>query len=83
MDSNSRTGDILFSGCYTAIITPMIAEGVDYDGLARLVEFQVASGVNGILARTTGGSPTLDWDEHDRIIEKMNRYANGKCRFFV
>ena len=70
----------MFSGCYTAIITPMTAEGVDYDGLARLVEFQVASGVSGILAvGTTGESPTLDWNEHDEVIEKVHECAAGRC----
>ena len=70
----------MFSGCYTAIITPMTAEGVDYNGLARLVEFQVASGVSGILAvGTTGESPTLDWNEHDEVIEKVHECAAGRC----
>ena len=70
----------MFSGCYTAIITPMIEEGVDFDGLARLVEFQVTSGVSGILAvGTTGESPTLDWNEHDKVIEKVHEYADGRC----
>ena len=70
----------MFGGCYTAIITPMTEEGVDYDGLARLVEFQVTSGVSGILAvGTTGESPTLDWSEHDEVIEKVHEFAGGRC----
>ena len=70
----------MFGGCYTAIITPMTEEGVDYDGLARLVEFQVTSGVSGVLAvGTTGESPTLDWNEHDKVIEKVHEYADGRC----
>ena len=70
----------MFGGCYTAIITPMTEDGVDYDGLARLVEFQVASGVSGILAvGTTGESPTLNWSEHDGVIEKVHEYASKRC----
>ena len=70
----------MFSGCYTAIITPMTENGVDYDGLARLVEFQVSSGVSGILAvGTTGESPTLDWHEHDKVIEKVHECSGGRC----
>jgi len=70
----------MFSGCYTAIVTPMTNEGVDYKGLARLVEFQVASGVSGILAvGTTGESPTLDWNEHDKVIEKVHKCVDGRC----
>ena len=70
----------MFSGCYTAIITPMTEDGVDYDGLARLVEFQVTSGVSGILAvGTTGESPTLNWDEHDRVIAGVHKNIDGRC----
>lgn len=70
----------MFSGCYTALITPMTPKGVDYSGLERLVEFQVVSGVSGILAvGTTGESPTLDWDEHDRVIEEVYKFVNGRC----
>lgn len=70
----------MFSGCYTALITPMTPKGLDYDGLARLVEFQVVSGVSGILAvGTTGESPTLDWNEHDEVIEKVHKYAKDRC----
>ncbi len=70
----------MFNGCYTAMITPMTEKGVDYDGLAQLVEFQVTSGVSGILAvGTTGESPTLDWNEHDEVIEGVYRCAAGRC----
>ena len=70
-----------FKGCYTALITPMTRIGeVDYEGLSSLVEFQVKEGVNGILAvGTTGESPTLDWNEHNKVIERVHEYADGKC----
>ena len=48
----------MFSGCYTALITPMNEKGVDYDGLAQLVEFQVNNGIGGILAVGTTGERT-------------------------
>jgi len=45
---------------------------VDYDGLTTLVEFQIKQGVSGILAvGTTGESPTLDWNEHNKVIETV------------
>lgn len=71
---------VAFSGCYTALITPMTRSGqIDYEGLQQLVEFQVQNGVKGILAvGTTGESPTLDWSEHNKVIEKTNEYA-GKA----
>lgn len=70
-----------FSGCYTALITPMTKDyKVDYKGLKSLVEFQVEEGVKGILAvGTTGESPTLDWEEHNKVIEKVHEHVGGKC----
>ncbi len=63
---------VSFNGCYTALITPMTKlRDVDYEGLRNLVEFQVREGVQGILAvGTTGESPTLDWNEHNKVIER-------------
>ena len=66
-------------GCYTAIITPFAGDGVDYDSLDRLVDFQLANGITGVLAvGTTGESPALSWDEHNRIIERIARRTRGK-----
>lgn len=67
-------------GCYTAMITPFTNGGVDNDGLDRLVEFQIAGGITGILAvGTTGESPTLSWDEHDAIVERVAAGTRNKC----
>jgi 4-hydroxy-tetrahydrodipicolinate synthase len=72
---------ITFSGCYTALITPMNRNRqVDYEGLQQLVDFQIKNGVKGILAvGTTGESPTLDWNEHSKVIEKVHEYSNNRC----
>ncbi|TRO49674.1 4-hydroxy-tetrahydrodipicolinate synthase [Candidatus Bathyarchaeota archaeon] len=69
-----------FSGCYTALITPMTQTSkVDYEGLRRLIEFQIKEGVSGILAvGTTGESPTLDWDEHNKVIEIVYEHTGNK-----
>jgi len=69
-----------FSGCYTAIITPMKKNReVDYEGLERLVEFQHEQGVSGVLAvGTTGESPTLTWDEHIEVIRKVHEASEGR-----
>ena len=71
---------VMFSGCYTALVTPMTSDRrVDYEGLRRLVEFQIREGVSGILAvGTTGESPTLDWDEHNKVIEKVYERSGSK-----
>jgi 4-hydroxy-tetrahydrodipicolinate synthase len=69
-----------FSGCYTATVTPTTkTREVDYEGLKRLVEFQLEEGVSGILAvGTTGESPTLNWEEHVKVIEMVHGYAGGR-----
>lgn len=70
----------LFSGCYTALITPMRNNReVDYEGLQKLAEFQIHEGASGILAvGTTGESPTLDWNEHNKVIERVLEYVGNK-----
>lgn len=72
---------ITFSGCYTALITPMnLNRHVDYDGLAQLVDFQVKNGVSGLLAvGTTGESPTLSWEEHSKVIQQVNEDSGKRC----
>jgi 4-hydroxy-tetrahydrodipicolinate synthase len=52
---------------------------VDFEGLKTLVDFQVSQGVNGILAvGTTGESPTLTWDEHNLVIDKIHESDAGR-----
>jgi 4-hydroxy-tetrahydrodipicolinate synthase len=71
---------VVFSGCYTALVTPMTPDRqVDYEGLRRLVEFQIRERVSGILAvGTTGESPTLDWNEHNKVIEKVYEHTGSR-----
>src|SRR6056297_3417373 len=66
--------------CVTALITPFTGAAVDYDGLDQLVRFQIANGINGILAvGTTGESPTLSWDEHITVIDTIAERTKNKC----
>ena len=68
------------SRCYTALATPFKGDGVDYQGLEQLVDFQISNGITGILAvGTTGESPTLSWEEHNRVIETVVGKCKGKC----
>ena len=68
------------TGCYTAIITPFAGDTVDYDGLDRLADFQIAGGITGVLAvGTTGESPSLSWDEHNLVVERVAKKTKGKC----
>lgn len=70
----------MFNGCSTALVTPMRADGsIDYEGLERLVEFQIANNIQGVLAvGTTGESPTLLWEEHNEVIERTVKLAKGR-----
>ena len=71
---------MMITGCYTAIITPFTDGAVDYEGLSRLVAFQIANGISGIVAvGTTGESPTLDWEEHNAVIEHVAKQTRNKC----
>jgi 4-hydroxy-tetrahydrodipicolinate synthase len=69
-----------FRGCYTATITPFDGgRGVDWQRLRELVEFQCSQGITGIVpAGTTGESPTLSWDEHNRVIETVFDTARSR-----
>ena len=68
-------------GLYTALVTPFRNGAVDYDKLTRLVEMQVAAGVDGISpVGTTGESPTLSFEEHERVIATVAQLVNGRCK---
>jgi 4-hydroxy-tetrahydrodipicolinate synthase len=71
----------MFGGCYTAIVTPMKDHAIDIEGLRKLVEFQIAGGIDGVLGvGTTGESPTLTWEEHNKVIEVVVETCKGKCQ---
>lgn len=61
----------MFKGSFPALITPFDAAGnVDEDAFARLVEWQIAQGTHGLVpVGTTGESPTLTEEEHERVVE--------------
>lgn len=67
-------------GAWTALATPFSDRGaVDNAALHRLVDFQVAEGIDGVLpCGTTGESPTLSWQEHDAVIEQAIKAADGR-----
>lgn len=66
-------------GCLTAIVTPFKGGRVDFDSLAKLVEWQIEQGVDGIVAvGTTGESATLDVEEHVAVIAATVKAAKGR-----
>ncbi len=71
----------LFIGTYTAIVTPFKNGTLDESALERLVKAQIKGGVDGIVpVGTTGESPTLDYEEHIRVIELAVEFAHGKIK---
>jgi 4-hydroxy-tetrahydrodipicolinate synthase len=70
----------MFHGSLTALVTPMHADGrIDEDALARLIEWQIAEGTQGLVPMgTTGESPTLSHEEHERVVELTIATAKGR-----
>jgi 4-hydroxy-tetrahydrodipicolinate synthase len=59
----------MFQGAMVAIVTPFKNGQLDENGLRQLIEFQVANGTRGIIpCGTTGESPTLSHEEHERVV---------------
>jgi|TARA_B100002003_G_C14150531_1_gene553344 4-hydroxy-tetrahydrodipicolinate synthase len=67
-------------GVFTAIITPFKDdETVDEDALKALIDFNIENGISGIVpCGTTGESPTLDNEEHERVIELTVQHVNKR-----
>jgi 4-hydroxy-tetrahydrodipicolinate synthase len=60
----------MFKGSIVAIVTPFSNGAVDEEKLRELVEFQIEGGTDAIVpCGTTGESSTLDYEEHDRVIQ--------------
>ena len=59
----------IFSGMATAIVTPMTKTDIDYDALGRFLDFQIDSGINGIVVMgTTGENATIEPEDQDKVI---------------
>ena len=60
----------IFTGTATALVTPMKEDGVDYEALGNLIDWQVASGIKAlVVCATTGEAPTLTDNEHCKVLE--------------
>lgn len=69
----------VFEGVGTALITPMTQTGVDFAALGRLIEWQIAEGVNAIVScGTTGEGSTLSDEEHREVISFTVRQVGGR-----
>ena len=70
-----------FAGLTVALITPFKDGRVDEEALRRLVDFQVDAGTNCLSpCGTTGESPTLSHDEHERVVAIVCEQADGRVK---
>jgi 4-hydroxy-tetrahydrodipicolinate synthase len=70
-----------FAGLWVAITTPLKDGQLDEAKLKEQVEFQIAAGTHGLCpVGTTGESPTLSHDEHERVISIVVQTARGRCK---
>ncbi|MFZ4553694.1 MAG: 4-hydroxy-tetrahydrodipicolinate synthase [Betaproteobacteria bacterium] len=70
----------MLKGSLVAIATPMLADGaIDEVALRALVDWHIAEGTHGIVVvGTTGESPTVDYDEHCRLIDIVVAHSGGR-----
>lgn len=75
----SMTANFQQAGAYTALITPFHLDGrLDLERFRALVAFQLKEGIDGLVpCGTTGETPTLEWEEHDKLIEIAVELAAG------
>lgn len=75
----------MFEGAYTAIVTPFTRDGqVDYARFRDLIEAQIAGGIDGLVpVGTTGESPTLDVQEHEKVIEVAIEAARRRVKIIA
>ncbi len=70
-----------FAGLTVALITPFRGGEIDFDGLRRLVDWHIEQGTDCLApVGTTGESPTLDHEEHERVIAAVMEQSRGRIK---
>ncbi len=71
----------MITNTYTALVTPFKNNQIDEKAFSHLIEFQIKNGIDGIVpCGTTGESPTLSHEEHNRLVEIAVKVAGGKVK---
>ena len=74
----------MFKGSNVALVTPFKNDKLDDETYIKLIHFHIKNGTNGLVpAGTTGESPTLSHDEHERVIELCVKESAGKLPVFA
>lgn len=70
----------LFTGVYTALVTPFLKGQVDFESVEKLVEYQIKAGIAGFIVNgTTGESPTLTTEESLEILKVVKNKSQGRA----
>ena len=70
---------VIFKGCGTALVTPFTNDGVNFEELRKIIEFQILEGVDSlIICGTTGESSTMSSEEKKSVIDFSVKVANGR-----
>ena len=73
------TENSIFRGAATALITPLTADGVDYENFGRLIDWQIESGIDGlVICGTSGEGSTLSDKEHREALDFAIQRADGR-----
>ena len=71
--------DMDYSGSFVALITPFKEQKIDEKKFQELIEWQINQGTNGLVpCGTTGESPTLSHEEHERVIDLTLEVSKGR-----
>ena len=74
----------MFKGSNVALVTPFKNDKLDEETYIKLIHFHIENGTNGLVpAGTTGESPTLSHDEHEKVIELCVKESHGKLPVFA
>ena len=69
----------MFNGSIPALITPFINDKVDYNSFNKIIEFSITNRSNGLVpCGTTGESPTLSHDEHNKIVQECIKITDKR-----
>lgn len=73
------TGNGIFKGAATALITPLTADGIDYENFGKLIDWQIAEGIDAlVICGTTGEGSTLSDEEHRDALEFAYKCTAGR-----
>ena len=71
--------NVIFKGCGTAIATPFTNDGINFESLRKLIEFQILEGADSlIVCGTTGESSTMSFDEKKSVIDFTVKIVNHR-----